>query len=160
MNLIKKDIFFKLLFVLLIFTLDRVSKIYVLNFFSQNQIREIYLFEFLNIYLIWNEGIAFGLMDFGNDYVYNITTILIVLVSAVVFYFSIKNKDISGYLFAIIFAGSIGNLFDRLRYSGVPDFIDFHIGNYHWFIFNVADIAISIGVICLILVELFYNKKV
>ena len=70
-----------------------------------------------------------------------------------------KNKDITGYFFAMIFAGSLGNLFDRLKYSGVPDFIDLHIGNYHWFIFNVADIAISLGVICLILVELFYNKK-
>ena len=139
--------------------MDRISKIYVINFFDQVSFDEIYLLEFLNIYLIWNKGIAFGLMSFDNVTIYNIITLLIILITLIVFYFSMKNKDITGYFFAMIFAGSLGNLFDRLKYSGVPDFIDFHIGNYHWFIFNVADIAISLGVICLILVELFYNKK-
>ena len=139
--------------------MDRISKIYVINFFDQVSFDEIYLLEFLNIYLIWNKGIAFGLMSFDNVTIYNIITLLIILITLIVFYFSMKNKDITGYFFAMIFAGSLGNLFDRLKYSGVPDFIDLHIGNYHWFIFNVADIAISLGVICLILVELFYNKK-
>ena len=139
--------------------MDRISKIYVINFFDQVSFDEIYLLEFLNIYLIWNKGIAFGLMSFDNVTIYNIITLLIILITLIVFYFSMKNKDITGYFFAMIFAGSLGNLFDRLKYSGVPDFIDLHIGNYHWFIFNVADIAISLGVIWLILVELFYNKK-
>ena len=139
--------------------MDRISKIYVINFFDQVSFDEIYLLEFLNIYLIWNKGIAFGLMSFDNVTIYNIITLLIILITLIVFYFSMKNKDITGYFFAMIFAGSLGNLFDRLKYSGVPDFIDLHIGNYHWFIFNVADISISLGVICLILVELFYNKK-
>tara|TARA_E500000178_G_scaffold16303_1_gene15670 strand:- start:124 stop:546 length:423 start_codon:yes stop_codon:yes gene_type:complete len=139
--------------------MDRISKIYVINFFDQASFDEIYLLEFLNIYLIWNKGIAFGLMSFDNVTIYNIITLLIILITLIVFYFSMKNKDITGYFFAMIFAGSLGNLFDRLKYSGVPDFIDLHIGNYHWFIFNVADISISLGVICLILVELFYNKK-
>ena len=159
MKFIKNFFSFKILIILTIFILDRISKIYVINFFDQASFDEIYLLEFLNIYLIWNKGIAFGLMSFDNVTIYNIITLLIILITLIVFYFSMKNKDITGYFFAMIFAGSLGNLFDRLKYSGVPDFIDFHIGNYHWFIFNVADIAISLGVICLILVELFYNKK-
>ena len=159
MKFIKNFFSFKILIILTIFILDRISKIYVINFFDQVSFDEIYLLEFLNIYLIWNKGIAFGLMSFDNVTIYNIITLLIILITLIVFYFSMKNKDITGYFFAMIFAGSLGNLFDRLKYSGVPDFIDLHIGNYHWFIFNVADIAISLGVICLILVELFYNKK-
>ena len=159
MKFIKNFFFFKILIILTIFILDRISKIYVINFFHQASFDQIYLLEFLNIYLIWNKGIAFGLMSFDNVTIYNIITLLIILITLIVFYFSMKNKDITGYFFAMIFAGSLGNLFDRLKYSGVPDFIDLHIGNYHWFIFNVADIAISLGVICLILVELFYNKK-
>ena len=159
MKFIKNFFSFKILIILTIFILDRISKIYVINFFDQASFDEIYLLEFLNIYLIWNKGIAFGLMSFDNVTIYNIITLLIILIKLIVFYFSMKNKDITGYFFAMIFAGSLGNLFDRLKYSGVPDFIDLHIGNYHWFIFNVADIAISLGVICLILVELFYNKR-
>ena len=159
MKFIKNFFSFKILIILTIFILDRISKIYVINFFDQASFDEIYLLEFLNIYLIWNKGIAFGLMSFDNVTIYNIITLLIILITLIVFYFSMKNKDITGYFFAMIFAGSLGNLFDRLKYSGVPDFIDLHIGNYHWFIFNVADISISLGVICLILVELFYNKK-
>ena len=159
MKFIKNFFSFKILIILTIFILDRISKIYVINFFDRASFDEIYLLEFLNIYLIWNKGIAFGLMSFDNVTIYNIITLLIILITLIVFYFSMKNKDITGYFFAMIFAGSLGNLFDRLKYSGVPDFIDLHIGNYHWFIFNVADIAISLGVICLILVELFYNKK-
>ena len=159
MKFIKSSILLKISIIFLIFILDRISKIYVINFFDQTSFNEVYLLEFLNIYLIWNKGIAFGLMNFNNVIIYNIITLLIILITMIVFYFSMKNKDVTSYFFAMIFAGSLGNLFDRLKYSGVPDFIDFHIGNYHWFIFNVADIAISLGVICLILVELFYNKK-
>ena len=159
MKFIKNFLSFKILIILTIFILDRISKIYVINFFYQASFDEIYLLEFLNIYLIWNKVIAFGLMSFDNVTIYNIITLLIILITLIIFYFSMKNKDITGYFFAMIFAGSLGNLFDRLKYSGVPDFIDLHIGNYHWFIFNVADISISLGVICLILVELFYNKK-
>ena len=159
MKFIKSPIFLKISIIFLIFILDRISKIYVINFFDQTSFNEVYLLEFLNIYLIWNKGIAFGLMNFNNVIIYNIITLLIILITMIVFYFSMKNKDVTSYFFAMIFAGSLGNLFDRLKYSGVPDFIDLHIGNYHWFIFNVADISISLGVICLILVELFYNKK-
>ena len=113
----------------------------------------------MNIYLIWNEGIAFGLLSFSQSSIYNIITVLIVIISLVVYTLIIKTNDIRFYFYSLVFGGATGNLFDRLYYSAVPDFIDLHINNYHWFIFNVADIFITIGVVCLILVELIFNKS-
>ena len=160
MKFIKNPIFLKLSIIFLIFILDRISKTYVINLFNETQFDEIYLLNFLNIYFIWNEGIAFGLLNFGNDFLYNIISILIAIISVVILYFAFKNKNYLGYFFAMISGGSLGNLFDRIKFAAVPDFIDLHIGNYHWFIFNVADIFISLGIVCLIFVELFYNKKI
>ena len=159
MKFIKSPIFLKISIVLLIFILDRISKTYVINLFNETQFDEIYLLNFLNIYFIWNEGIAFGLLNFDNDLIYNSITLLIILISLTILYLAFKNRNYSGYFFAMILGGSLGNLFDGIKFSAVPDFIDIHIGNYHWFIFNVADIFISLGIICLIFVELFYNKK-
>ena len=59
----------------------------------------------------------------------------------------------------MILAGALGNFFDRVIYRAVPDFIDFHIGNFHWFIFNVSDIFITIGVVLMIILELRYKPK-
>ena len=160
MKFIKNNIFLKLFIISIIFTLDRVSKTYIINLFNETQFDEIYLLSFINIYFIWNEGIAFGPLDFENDLIYNFITSLIVIISLIILYLAFNNKNYSGYFFAIILGGSLGNLFDRIKYSAVPDFIDIHLANYHWFIFNVADIFISLGIICLIFVELFYNKKV
>jgi signal peptidase II len=160
MKFIKNTIFLKFLIISIIFTLDRVSKTYIINLFNETQFDEIYLLSFINIYFIWNEGIAFGLLDFQNNLIYNFITCIIVVISLIILYLAFNNKNYVGYFFAIILGGSLGNLFDRIKYSAVPDFIDLHIGNYHWFIFNVADIFISLGIICLIFVELFYNKKI
>ena len=159
MKFIKSSIFLKISIIFLIFILDRISKTYVINLFNETQFEEIYLLNFLNIYFIWNEGIAFGLLNFDNDLIYNSITLLIILISLTILYLAFKNRNYTGYFFAMILGGSLGNLFDRIKFSAVPDFIDIHIGNYHWFIFNVADIFISLGIICLIFVELFYNKK-
>ena len=159
MKFIKNPIFLKISIVLLIFILDRISKTYVINLFNETQFESIYLLNFLNIYFIWNEGIAFGLLNFNNDLIYNSITLLIILISLTILYLAFKNRNYTGFFFAMILGGSLGNLFDRIKFSAVPDFIDIHIGNYHWFIFNVADIFISLGIICLIFVELFYNKK-
>ena len=148
----------KILTIFIIFFLDRISKIYILDFFEKNQIQEIAIFNFLNFYLIWNEGIAFGLLNFDSEKFYNIVTIIIILISLIVLFYALKLKNYSGYFFSLIFGGALGNLYDRIYFSAVPDFIDLHIGNYHWFIFNVADIFISVGIICLIFDELFFNK--
>ena len=81
---------------------------------------------------------------------------LLVNIVAVILF---QNQNYKAYFLILILGGSTGNLFDRLYYSAVPDFIDFHINNFHWFIFNLADIYISIGIICLIIDEIFVKKK-
>ena len=145
--------------VILIFLLDRISKFYILNLAEINNSVDIYLTPFLNLYLIWNKGIAFGLLSFSQSSIYNFITILIVVITFVILIIIIRSNDYRVYFFIFIFSGSLGNLFDRIYYSAVPDFIDFHLNDFHWFIFNVADIFISLGVLCLIFVEIFFNKK-
>ncbi len=158
-NNYKKYITYLLLFTI-IFALDRITKIYILRLAEINNTLDIYITSFLNFYLIWNKGIAFGLLSFDKNIVYNFITFFIAFVTLIILIIALKSSDFKGYLFMIIFSGSIGNLFDRLYFSAVPDFIDFHINDFHWFIFNVADIFISLGVICLIFVEIFINKEV
>ena len=123
------------------------------------KISEIYITSFLNSYLVWNTGIAFGLFSFSNEFTYNLFTTLIILVNLIIIYLATVTKDFRRYFFLLILGGSFGNLFDRLFYGSVPDFIDFHIGNFHWFIFNIADIFISIGIFFLIMNEIILNKK-
>ena len=155
-----KIFFFNVSVVILIFLIDRVSKSYVINLFTDINNQQIFISSFLNIYLIWNEGIAFGLFSFESEKVYNLITLFISMINLLLVYIIFKLKDIRRLFFLIILGGSLGNLFDRIFYKAVPDFIDFHIGNLHWFIFNPADIFISFGVICLILDEfVFKNKK-
>ena len=148
------------LFVLILFCIDRFSKIYVIELAEKTDISEVYLTSFLNSYLVWNTGIAFGLFSLSSELIYNLFTILIVLINLVIIYLITITKDFRKYFFLLILGGSFGNLFDRLYYGSVPDFIDFHLGNFHWFIFNIADIFITLGVICLILAELLYKKEV
>ena len=148
------------LFVLILFCIDRFSKIYVIELAEKTDISEVYLTSFLNSYLVWNTGIAFGLFSLSSELIYNLFTILIVLINLVIIYLITITKDFRKYFFLLILGGSFGNLFDRLYYGSVPDFLDFHIGNFHWFIFNIADIFITVGVICLILAELLYKKEV
>ena len=155
----KKKFIYSSLIIVIIFLLDRFSKIYVLSLAKINGSVDIFLTKYLNIYLIWNEGIAFGLLSFDQSNLYTVITVLIVIISTVVLVLIIKANDIRFYFYLFVFSGALGNLFDRLYYSAVPDFIDIHINNYHWFIFNVADIFITIGVFCLILVELIFNKS-
>ena len=153
----KKIFLIKFLLIFLIFLTDQISKYYIINIFkSQNE--EIYLTSFLNFQLIWNEGIAFGLLSFENDLYYNSITFLIVVVILILLLL-IRNHDQFSYFYSMIVGGALGNLTDRIRYSSVPDFIDFHVSNFHWFVFNIADIFVSLGVICLIIAELFFNKN-
>ena len=154
-----KKITYYFLISLSIFALDRISKIYVINIAEKFGQVDIYINKFLNIILVWNSGIGFGLLSFEKEFLYNLITLIIILVNFVILYLGIKSNNLKGFLFFIILGGSLGNLFDRLYYSAVPDFIDINYNGFHWFIFNVADIFISVGIICLIFVELFFNKK-
>tara|TARA_Y100000590_G_scaffold75353_1_gene83203 strand:+ start:1080 stop:1580 length:501 start_codon:yes stop_codon:yes gene_type:complete len=157
-NLSFKKLIIYFSIVVIIFFLDRFSKLYILNIFEKENVVDIYVNNFLNIILVWNSGIGFGLLSFDKSIIYNFVTILIVLINIVILYLALKSNNLKGYLFIIILGGSLGNLFDRIYYSAVPDFIDLNYNNFHWFVFNVADIFITAGILCLILVELFFNK--
>ena len=156
----KNRIFFlNLLIVTIIFLIDRLSKTYVINLFEDLNSHQIFITSFLNVYLIWNEGIAFGLFSSESKNIYNFITVLIIIINLFIIYILFKLNDVRKYFFLVVLGGSLGNLYDRLMYNAVPDFIDFHVGNLHWFIFNPADIFISVGVVCLILVEFFSKNK-
>ena len=144
---------------LTIFFLDRVSKLYVIHINNINNNSEIFFSKFLNIHLIWNEGVAFGLLSFNEELFYNILTFVIAIICLVIIFEIKKNRSFKKYSLVMVLGGAFGNLFDRLIYNAVPDFIDFHVGNFHWFIFNVADVFISLGIIFLIYNELFVIKK-
>ena len=148
----------KIIIILAIFTFDRATKMYLIDLQTTGTDIDFYIFSFLNFYLIWNTGIGFGLASLETNIYYHILTAIILIINIGLIFFLIKSKGIYTYLIAIIIGGSLGNLFDRIYYYAVPDFIDLHLGNYHWFIFNVADIFITAGIIGLMFVELFKKK--
>jgi len=144
---------------LLVFAFDRITKILILNILDESGKVDIYMNSFINLYLVWNKGIGFGLFSFDKNYIYNGITLFILTINLIIIYLIYIEKYLKSYFLAIILGGSFGNLFDRYYYSAVPDFIDLNYQGYHWFIFNVADIFITIGIICLILVEFLNYKK-
>ena len=156
---LNKNFLINIFLISLIFSLDRISKIYVINLNQKLLGSEIFSSNYLNIILIWNEGIAFGLFSFSQTIMYDLLTLFISVVIIVLLIMLIKSNDLRKYPLLMIFGGAIGNLYDRVFYKAVPDFIDVHVNNFHWFIFNVADIFISIGVIFMILIEIIGNKK-
>ena len=154
-----KSFYLSTIFIVLIFALDRISKLYVIYLSKTVSVSEIFSSKFLNINLIWNEGIAFGLFSFNQDYFYNLLTLIILFVVFFVLMMVIKNKGNQKYALLMILGGAIGNLYDRVFFKAVPDFIDFHIGEFHWFVFNVADIFICLGVFFMILSEFIGNNN-
>jgi len=154
-----KKFYLNLSIVLIIFFFDRITKKIIISLSQENFGQPIFTSEYLNISLVWNQGIAFGLFSFSESYTYNILTILITLVVFIIFYMIIKNDGFKKFSLIMIVGGALGNLYDRIFFSAVPDFFDFHVGNFHWFIFNIADIFITIGVIFMILFEFIDNNK-
>jgi len=160
---LNKNFFINFLIVLSIFIFDRFSKIYVIYLDRKFLGSEVFSSKFLNIILVWNEGIAFGLLNFEKNNLYNLLTFLILIIIIVIAFMIIKTEGLKKYALIMILGGAIGNVFDRIFYKAVPDFIDFHIQDFHWFIFNVADIFITFGVIFMIIMEFVYssnNKKI
>ena len=156
----KTKIFFSYSFIfIIVFFLDRFSKLYVVNLATNSGYVDIQINNYLNIFLIWNTGIGFGLLSLENNIFYNIVTLIILLINLLIIYLILKSDKLRSLLFLLVLGGSCGNLFDRIYYSAVPDFIDLNYNGFHWFIFNVADIFISIGLICLIFIEILDYKK-
>jgi signal peptidase II len=156
---LSKNFYISFSIVSLIYFLDRLSKIYVIQLDKNNLGSDIFNSTYLNIVLIWNKGIAFGLLSFNESYLYNIISLIIAVIIIVLIILSLKNQGFKKYSLLMIVGGALGNLHDRIFFNAVPDFIDFHIGNFHWFIFNVSDIFITLGVISMIVLELFDNKN-
>ncbi|MDC0899089.1 signal peptidase II [Candidatus Pelagibacter sp.] len=154
-----KNFYIYLFFIFLIFTSDRLSKIYIINESLKNLDNLILKSTYLNIRLIWNEGIAFGLFSFDNKALYHSLSLLILVIILVIIYMIIKNDGLKKFSLMLILGGASGNFYDRIAYGAVPDFIDFHVNGFHWFIFNIADIFISIGVFALIVLEIFDKKN-
>ena len=159
---LNKSFLINLFLIFLIFLLDRISKIYVIYLNKEFFGSEILSSKFLNIRLIWNEGIAFGLLSFNQNSLYNLVSFLIFLIIIIIFFMILKSERLKKYSLLMILGGALGNFFDRVFYKSVPDFIDLHIGNFHWFIFNIADVFITLGVIFMIFLEftdMNYKKK-
>jgi len=158
MSFLKKNIY-SLSLILFLFLVDRISKYLILNIFKTSDEPNIIITSFLKFELIWNNGIAFGLLPFEESLYYNSLTAIIVVITIILFFLMIKSANVEKFGFCLIIGGSFGNIFDRLNYSSVIDFIDFNLGNFHWFIFNVADIFISTGVFILIMFELLKKNE-
>ena len=154
-----KNFYLNLVIILIVFIFDRATKLYILKLAEVETSVDIYITPYLNLFLIWNKGIAFGLLSIDGSIIYNSITILIGLIIITILFMMLKNNNIQRYFFALIAGGALGNFYDRIVYTAVPDFIDLHFYGFHWFVFNVADIFITIGVFCLILVELLFNNK-
>ena len=159
MNKTKLNFFFlNIIILIVIFLIDRVSKFYILKIAELENSVDIYITSYLNLFLIWNKGIAFGLLSMNETMIYNMITLVIGFIIIIIFFMMWRSNNIQGYFLASIAGGALGNFYDRVVYAAVPDFIDLHFQGFHWFVFNVADIFITVGVFCLILVELFYNN--
>ena len=145
--------------IFVIFLLDRASKLIMINLAKNAYEFNIKLSSFLNLNLIWNDGIAFGLFSFNKQIYYNSLTIIIILITVILIWLMVKSSGLEKIGFSMIIGGSIGNFSDRIYYSSVPDFIDFNFKGFHWFVFNVADIFITLGIIILIYLEVFKKKQ-
>ena len=155
---IQKIDIYSFVFILVIFALDRFSKIYVIDLIQSKE-REIFLYDFLNLTLNWNTGIAFGLLSSNANLFYHLVSALILLIIAYLIYLMVISDKPGKIIISLIIGGALGNLYDRLNYYAVPDFIDFHIENFHWFTFNVADIFISVGIIMMLFKEIIFKKN-
>ena len=159
---LNKSFIINFLIILSIFGLDRFSKAYVISINEKSLSTDLFVSKYLNINLIYNEGIAFGLLSFEENHIYQILTTIIFIIIIILFFmiFRVKTKKYEKIGLILIVGGALGNFYDRIMYNAVPDFIDLHVGNFHWFIFNIADIFITIGVLWLIFLEIISKKKV
>ena len=150
--LLKKENFYFVSLAIIIFIFDRITKQEIISKFSENVY---FINEFINFDLIWNRGIGFGLLISDSALFYNLITTLIGLIIFILIYVFLISKSTDKIVYSIIIGGAFGNFYDRVVYKAVPDFIDLHYNNFHWFIFNVADIFISFGIITMLVIGLF-----
>ena len=158
-KIFNKNNLFIAFFILVIFFVDRLTKIKVINLLLSNN-ESIYINDYLNLDLVWNTGIGFGLFNLEAGFLYHSISMLIFIVILVLIFLTIKSPlVIDKFLYSMILGGALGNFYDRAIYFAVPDFIDIHFNDYHWFTFNFADIFISLGIMLIIFKEVFFEKK-
>lgn len=155
-KVIKIENFYFLLIILLIFSIDRYSKIKIINNYSN---QSFYLNDFVNFDLIWNTGIGFGILSSSSSLIYNFISFLIFGVIVLLGYYYFQSDKFEKFSFSLIIGGAIGNFYDRFFFNAVPDFIDFHIGNFHWFTFNLADVFITFGIIAFFIRGFFIKNS-
>ena len=154
-EIFKKENLYFLIIVLFIFSIDRYSKIQIIKNFSENTF---YINDFINYDLIWNTGIGFGIFSSNSQLIYNLFSCLIFLVIIFLIFYLIRSSKKEKLIFSIIIGGAVGNFYDRLVYKAVPDFIDIHFENFHWFTFNIADIFITFGILLYLIIG-FLKKE-
>ena len=152
----KKENFYFLIIILFIFSIDRFSKIKIMNNFGDTSF---YINDFLNFDLLWNIGIGFGLLSSNSSIFYNLISTIIAIVIIFLIIIGIKSDKFDKIAFSVIIGGALGNFYDRIYYKAVPDFIDLHYNDFHWFTFNVADVFISVGIIIYLVLGVFKKKK-
>ena len=158
-NFLNKNFVINFFIILAIFGLDRITKLYVISENLKSLSAELFESKYLNIFLIWNEGIAFGLLSFNESFGYNLVTIIISIVIIVLIVMLLNAKKFKRLALFCVIGGGLGNFYDRVVFNAVPDFIDFHVGEFHWFIFNIADIFITVGILLLLIVDIFFKKQ-
>ena len=158
-NFLNKNFVINFFIILGIFSLDRITKLYVISENEKSLSAELFESKYLNIFLIWNEGVAFGLLSFNESFGYNLVTIIIAIVIIVLIAMLLNAKKLKRLALLCVIGGAFGNFYDRVVFNAVPDFIDFHIGEFHWFIFNIADIFITVGILLLLIVDIFFKKQ-
>ena len=154
-NFLKKENIYFFSLITIIFSLDRITKLGIINNYSE---RSYYVNDFINFDLIWNTGIGFGFLSTQSTLLYNVITVIIFAIVVILFFFLINSKKLDKLIFASIIGGAIGNFYDRLIFKAVPDFIDLHYNNFHWFTFNVADIFITIGILIFMMKGFFIRE--
>ena len=156
-TLISKKNLCSLVIVVIAFLLDRITKIKIISYQSSNN--EIYVNDYLNLELVWNTGIGFGLFNMEANFLYHLISLLILIIIFFVIFIIIKSSNIEKFFYSMILGGAFGNFYDRVSYYAVPDFIDIHYNNFHWFTFNIADIFITSGIILILTRELIKTNE-
>ena len=154
-KIVTKNNLYCLIIILIIFFLDRYTKLLILDNFSENTY---YLNDYINLDLIWNIGIGFGFFSTDSNILYNLISLVIALVIIFLLYIFVISEILDKMIFTLILGGALGNFYDRLIYKAVPDFIDIHYNNFHWFTFNVADVFITMGIIIFIIRGFFIKN--
>lgn len=158
----KKKLFLSgLAIALLVAALDLLSKRMIFAILEQQGTTnpEIKIFDFFSIVYVWNRGVSFGMFNhLQNSHI--IFSLLQGLIALILLFWLYRNNDrLIAYALSLIIGGAFGNVIDRIQKGAVADFLDFHIGAYHWPAFNLADSCVFIGVMILLFDELIFRKK-